>query len=91
MEIRFVLGEFFNVLIGLKINKTLSKEKLQKISKTILITGLSIAALLISLGINKRLEIEDKYLNITPNDIYRMVFTKNIKEHKTKVILKENQ
>ncbi len=49
-----------------------------------------IYAIMKSLGINE-LEIEDKYLEITPNDIYSMVFTKDIKEHKTKVILKENK
>ena len=46
-----------------------------------------IYAIMKSLGINE-LEIEDKYLEITPNDIYSMVFTKDIKENKTKIILK---
>ena len=49
-----------------------------------------IYAIMKSLGINE-LEIEEKYLEITPNDIYSMVFTKDIKENKTKVILKENK
>lgn len=49
-----------------------------------------IYAIMKSLGINE-LEIEDKYLEITPNDIYSMVFTKDIKEYKTKVVLKENK
>lgn len=49
-----------------------------------------IYAIMKSLGINE-LEIEDKYLEITPNDIHSMVFTKDIKENKTKVILKENK
>lgn len=49
-----------------------------------------IYAIMKSLGINE-LEIEDKYLEITPDDIYSMVFTKDIKENKTKVVLKENK
>ena len=49
-----------------------------------------IYAIMKSLGINE-LEIEEKYLEITPNDICSMVFTKDIKENKTKVILKENK
>ena len=48
-----------------------------------------IYAIMKSLGINE-LEIEERYLEITPNDIYSMVFTKDIKENKTKVVLKEN-
>lgn len=47
-------------------------------------------AIMKSLGINE-LEIEDKYLEITHNDIYSMVFTKDIKANKTKVTLKENK
>ena len=47
-------------------------------------------AIMKSLGLNK-LEIEERYLEITPNDIYSMVFTKDIKENKIKVILKENK
>ena len=49
-----------------------------------------IYAIMKSLGINE-LEIEDKYLEITPNDIYSMVFTKDIATIKTKVVLKENK
>ena len=49
-----------------------------------------IYAIMKSLGINE-LEIEDKYLNITPDDIYGMFFTKDIKENKTKVVLKETK
>lgn len=49
-----------------------------------------IYAIMKSLGIDE-LEIEDKYLEITSNDIYSMVLTKDIKGHKTKVILKENK
>lgn len=49
-----------------------------------------IYAIMKSLGINE-LEIEDKYLEITPNDICSMIFTKDIKENKTKVVLKENK
>lgn len=49
-----------------------------------------IYAIMKSLGINE-LEIEDKYLNITPDDFYGMFFTKDIKENKTKVVLKENK
>ena len=48
-----------------------------------------IYAIMKSLGIDE-LEIEDKYLEITPDDIYSMVFTKDIKGNKTKVVLKEN-
>lgn len=40
-----------------------TEEKTKKIAKTILITGLSIALILISTGINKHLEIKDKYSN----------------------------
>lgn len=47
-------------------------------------------AIVKSLGINE-LEIEERYLEITPNNIYSMVFTKDIKENKTKVVLKENK
>lgn len=43
-----------------------------------------------SLGINE-LEIEEKYLEITPDDIYNMVFAKDIKENKIRVILNENK
>lgn len=49
-----------------------------------------IYAIMKSLGINE-LEIEEKYLEITPNDIYSMVFTKDIATKKTKIILKENK
>ena len=42
-------------------------------------------------GVCCEFEIEDKYLEITHNDIYSMVFTKDIKENKTKVVLKENK
>lgn len=49
-----------------------------------------IYAIMKSLGINE-LEIEERYLEITPNDIYSMVFTKDVKENKTKVVLKENK
>lgn len=48
-----------------------------------------IYAIMKSLGINE-LEIEERYLEITPNDIYSMVFTKDITTNKTKIILKEN-
>ena len=49
-----------------------------------------IYAIMKSLGISE-LEIEERYLEITPNDIYSMVFTKDVKENKTKVVLKENK
>ena len=49
-----------------------------------------IYAIMKSLGINE-LEIEERYLEITPNDIYSMVFTKDITTNKTKVVLKENK
>ena len=49
-----------------------------------------IYAIMKSLGINE-LEIEERYLEITPNDIYSMVFTKDIATNKTKIILKENK
>ncbi len=48
-----------------------------------------IYAIMKSLNI-KELEIDRRYLEITPNDIDSMIFTNDIKTNKTKVIIKEN-
>lgn len=46
-------------------------------------------AIMKSLDLNE-LVIEDKYYNITPNDIYGMYITKDIVGNKTIVTIKEN-
>ena len=46
-------------------------------------------AIMKSLKLDK-LEIEDKYYNITPDDIFGMYITKDIKSNKTIVTIKNN-
>ena len=46
-------------------------------------------AIMKSLNLNE-LVIEDKYYNITPNDLYGMYITKDIVNNKTIVTIKEN-